>query len=88
MPETPEAKLARTVESALDRDSFQGWAFAALINRKSAAIQKKMFLLCIDILKSFRAREEGGFSNNPTHTELGNMAIAMLDTYEKRGGLG
>ncbi len=86
MPETPEAKLARAVENAIDRDSFQGWAFAALINRKSVMIQDKMFSLVIEILKSYRAREESGYSNNPLHTELGKMAIVMLDAYEKRGG--
>jgi hypothetical protein len=85
--QTPEFSLAKVVANAIDRASFEGWAFAAVFGTKSAALQKRLFLIFIDVLKSHREREEMGLSNNPTHTELGRMSSAMLDEYERRGGM-
>jgi hypothetical protein len=84
---TDEFKLVRQIRKYLDMESIQLWAIGALISDAPPAMQKKIFLMFIAILRTFVQRKALGLGNNPIHHQIDKMAEHLLNEYEKRGGM-
>lgn len=77
MPESIEHKAAKQITTALDRNSFQGWAFAAVMNAQSPEVQMRFMRLFLDMMDTWIARDEHGLSNYPQHVKLAEYSRAM-----------
>lgn len=81
----PEKKAADALAAALDSKSFAPWAFVAALGSHGSQVQKEVFLLFIEVLKGMKRKGELGMNNNPIDHALEEMAIALLETYDKTG---
>lgn len=76
-------KLARQVSDALDKNSFQPWAFASIIGSMGVEVEERLFRLFKATLESWVARKEMGLCNYVRHHRLANVAEELLEVIDR-----